>query len=164
MNTRFSNARVLLALIVVAVAVGSLGVPIGLLLGIPVAGVVFLDHAIKAAAFVAAASLYLGGGSLPCLVAATGLSLEYLVRLWTRRRSKRLAPYQFTLAELMFVITCTAMVLSLTKILGRTVSPCLAVGLVWIALTLEPIGDSERRVLAERPGRDNSDPPRRPLL
>lgn len=164
MNTRFSNAKVLLALIVVAVAVGSLGVPIGLLLGIPVAGVVFLDHAMRTAAFVAAASLYIGGGSLPCLVAATGLSLEHLLRRWNQRRSKRLAPYQFTLAELLLVITCTAMVLSLAKLLGQALYLCLAVGLVWIALTLDPIGDSERQAPDQRPGRDSSDQPRRPLV
>jgi hypothetical protein len=162
MKTRFSSARTFLAIAVLAVAVRSLGVRTGLLLGIPVAGIVFLDHAIRVAALVTAASLYLGAGTLPCLVVASGLSLEYLVRLWIHRRSRQLlASHQFTVAEMMAVITSTAAVLSLSEILGPATFRCLAIAMVVVALIIEPFGNLGWQATDDHQVPGSSDQPRR---
>lgn len=142
---RFPRVRCPLALAAVATAIGSFGVATGLLLGIPLAGIVFLRDAIKAAAIVTAASLYLEVDPLACIVVATGLSLEYLACLWGRRRSAKLTAFQFTLAELMAAVTLAAMVLSLTKVLGPAAYLCLGIAMVLMALVLRPLGDPDQK-------------------
>ena len=70
-----------------------------------------------------------GIGVLACVVAAIGLAVEYLIRAWIQRPSRKLAPYQFTLAGMFILTTAVAVICACFKILGP-------VAIVWMILAM----------------------------
>lgn len=78
-----------------------------------------------------------GVGVAACVVAAIGLACEYLVRTWVTRPSRQLAPYQFTLAGMLGMTACVALVCSCLKVFGPVTIALLVVAVVLVACFVE---------------------------
>jgi hypothetical protein len=91
-----------------------------------------------------AGTIVLGVSTAASLVVAFFLFLEYLIRSYVKARPKGLTGNQFTVAELLILVTLLAMSLSCYKVLGELFWPLALVLLIFVACTVEVI----RRSLA----------------
>lgn len=76
-------------------------------------------------------------GVVICLMATLGLVVEYLVRLCLQRSDRKLPPYQFTLAGMLVLTMCVALVCACLKMFGATVIVVLVLAVVVAAVTAE---------------------------